>query len=423
MKKKISLTAAVLICTNTIVGAGLFLNPKALTITAGQYGFLGYIFSAALIFPLILSMAELSTFLPVSGGLYVYSKTYLNRPLGFLSGWSYFIGKTVSAVFILHAFTAFIQKHTPALANIPTLFLDYGVIAILILLNIGGLSLGGRAQYFFNFLKAVPVVITFILSFFYFEPNFFSSTLPTGSSLVQLIPITLYAYAGFEVICSVGSFVENPTVNIKKAIIIAFTSVVFIYGIFSLCLYSVLGPELMQSHESLLALGLKVMPGQSLFGKLLNAIVFTSIIGGSFSMITTNCWNMHTLASNGHFPFAKFLTKVSESHHVPWVSLCIEGFIAALIITITQSQIPLQNMTVFAMYLSHLLTSCAAYQATKREHQSTLSSWIPKLAILSCTGVIALCLKNIITFGVSVSFLSIFFIGCTISFFKTKATQ
>ena len=67
---------AVLICINSIIGAGLFINPRPLTQFAGPYGFLVYMLGALLLTPLVLSVAELAKLHPVAGGLYVYSKTH-----------------------------------------------------------------------------------------------------------------------------------------------------------------------------------------------------------------------------------------------------------------------------------------------------------------------------------------------------------
>ena len=408
-EKKISLTRAILFCINTVMGAGLFLNPKVLVGLAGPYCFVGYLVAAIILLPLLLSMAELTRFQPVSGGVYVYGRTYLNSGMGFLSAWSFFIAKTVSAIFILHSCVSFVQPRVAFLAGVPVLFLDYLAVALLIALNTSGVSVGGRIQYLFAVFKITPLVFAFVCGFTMFDTNMFVFDVPEFSSFLQIIPISLYAFVGFEVICSIGGLLHNPQKNIRRAMVGSFGIIVFICMMFTMVLYGVLGSQAATSHNALLMLGTKL--GFPLFGRIANGIVFTSLIGGAFCMLMGNCWNLQTISEHGHFPFKRILTKVNR-YQVPWVSLIIEGLIAVFVITITTSQVTLQNMSVFALFICYLITAFAAFKAVGYEVRSNLPRWVPVFAMVTCSSIIVLCLKNIYTFGVSFSFLSIFLFGC-----------
>ena len=52
-KGKISLFAAVLISMNIMIGAGIFMNPQPMAIIGGTFSFLGWVFAAGLLFPVI----------------------------------------------------------------------------------------------------------------------------------------------------------------------------------------------------------------------------------------------------------------------------------------------------------------------------------------------------------------------------------
>jgi amino acid transporter len=166
-KNGISPVVGVLICINTMIAAGLFINPNKLTLLAGPLGFLGYLLSALILFPLLLCIAELAKLHPVSGGLYVYSKTYINAGAGFLSGWAYFVGKTTSVALLMHKFVEFFQPKFSILASVPILALDFSLIFVLIGLNVLGMSVGGNVQYLFTLLKGVPIIFTFIMGFLF----------------------------------------------------------------------------------------------------------------------------------------------------------------------------------------------------------------------------------------------------------------
>jgi APA family basic amino acid/polyamine antiporter len=216
IKSRISPLAATAICLNTMIGAGLFINPGPLTAFAGPLGFMGYACSAVLLIPLLLCVANLAEHNPVSGGLYVYSKMYIHPFAGFLSGWGYFIGKTTSAAVLLHSFVLFSQSKFPSLALIPTIYCDYALIFLLIGINIIGMHVGGSLQQFFSILKLLPIMFGIVMGFIGFKPHAFFVMAQDIHGIIPAIPIAIFASVGFEIICSVGHMVENPKRNIKR---------------------------------------------------------------------------------------------------------------------------------------------------------------------------------------------------------------
>ena len=193
-KNQISLLTAILININIMLGAGLFINPKPLTQLAGPFGFIGYVLGALVLLPIVLSLAELAKYHPTAGGLYVYSKTYINNGVGFLSGWSYFLGKTSSAAVLANTLISFFYKDFVCLQKLPILFWDACLILLLIGINILGVRLGGKIQYIFTTLKAVPVMFVIFSGFYFFNINFFSNLSSEKLDILGTIPIALFAY-------------------------------------------------------------------------------------------------------------------------------------------------------------------------------------------------------------------------------------
>jgi amino acid transporter len=403
---------AILICINSMIGAGLFINAKPLTIIAGPYGFMGYVMGAVILFPLILCIAELARLHPVAGGLYVYSKTYVGSWAGFFSGWSYFVGKTISGTLLMHKFVEFLQPQIPVLAPFPTIALDFFMIFLVVALNSAGVSVGGRVQYFFTFLKAIPILFTFLASIFFFDAANFAYN-AQFVEMVRTLPIALFALLGFEVICSIGNMIENPEKNIKKVIITSFLIVACVDITFQLVMAGTLGMELKDIGQPILILGLKAFSGYPVLASIINGAVFTAIIGACFSILTSNCWNLHTIAKHGHLPGAKFLTRTRAN--VPWVSLMIEAGLGCAMLMITSDQIPLQNMSVFAQVLSYVASAIAAWYAVHAGVAKNLGFILPGLAVLSCSYIVGLCLQRIFASGISISFLSLFSVGIIIA--------
>ncbi len=410
MIKKITPLIAMLICINSMIGSGLFLNPMALTQIAGPLGFMGYVFSSLIFIPIILSIATLAKLHPVAGGLYVYSRTYVGQGAGFLGGWSYFIGKTTTVMFIVHNIVKFFQSSSPFLAGFSTLTLDYMLIFFFILINILGVQVGGRIQYLFTMLKATPLIFTFAIGSLTFDASFYAINAQHVTSSLLAISTAAFGLLSFEIICSIGHLIENPEKNIKRVIIAAFLIVTSINIIFQLILFGAMGPVLANLNAPILTLGLKAFPHMPWIANIINGSVFAAMTAGFFSILTSNCWNLHTLATNNHLPFAGYLTRLSKTN-VPWVSLMAEGFLGCLIITMSSNQIALVNMSVFAQTISLLLSIIAAYFAATTLVDKKLSRIIPLLGIASCGFIIVLSFMRILQSGVSFPFLSIFLIG------------
>lgn len=406
---KITPTKAILLCINSMIAAGLFINTGPLTKHAGAFGFLGYLVAALILFPLILCIAELARLHPVAGGLYVYSKTYLGSWAGFLSGWAYFVGKTTSVALLMHKFVQFFQARSLLLQQFPTITIDFFMIFLLVLLNAIGVSVGGRVQYVFTALKATPILVAFGAGFFYFDPTGFATDV-NFMGLLQTLPIAIFPLLGFEVICAIGNQIENSANNIKRVIITAFLVVACIDISFQLTSFGIMGHVLETSNEPILLICLKAFSNYPVVASLLNGAVFASILGACFSILTSNCWNLFTIAGNGHFPGKKLLTRIN-SFNVPWMSLVIEALLGCTILLISTDQVPLQNMSVFAQVISLLTCAVAAFVAVYRRATDQLVLWVPLLAIGSCCFVISICLQRILAFGVSFPFLLVFAIG------------
>ncbi len=420
--KKISLTVATLICLNTMIGAGLFINPALLAKYAGPFGFLGYIIAAIILLPIVLCIGELATLHPVSGGLYVYSQQYLGKRIGFLAAWSFFLAKSVSPILILHKIVSFFYIRSAFLQSFSPLTIDYTALMLLLSLIILGVKIGGRAQYFFISLKSIPVFFVFFMSLHLFSPAHFSGALPALADTMGLLPVAIFALTGFEVICGIGGLIENPERNIRRAILIAFSIMVTIATLFQLVFFGALGNVLGQVSEPVLSLASQAMPNYSFLGSMINSFVFASMMGGVFSMFASVCWYMHTFGTTGHFPFGNTLSKLNR-HNVPWVGLLIQGFVAVLLIAITQEQASLQTMSVFALFISYGITTIAAFKARLKKLTTSLPIFVPPVAMIFCSYVIYICLQNIQKAGISFSFLGIFFTGIVIELLNTKFSK
>lgn len=408
--KKITPLSAILISINIIVGAGFFINLAPLAGFVGIWGFLNYILGAIILLPIVLSMAELASANPVPGGIYVYSKKYLHPVAGFMSGWCYFMAKATSAAVLVNVFISFFRSMSVTLQAVPHLILCYSMLVILMSLNILGLSIGGMIQYFFMSMKIIPILFIAVASCFCFDMSFlhFDTALLTG--VLGSLPVVVFAFTSFEVVCSIAHLIENPTKNIRRIMLTAFGIVSVIYITLQFGIYAALGTSLAGSEKPVYLLGLKLLPQYPAIALAITVLIFGSVIAGAFGVLTSNCWNLFALAQDKLLPGYVILTNLNRNN-IPWVCLTLEALISAIILFISVDQVALQNMAVFCVCLAYFLSACAAFKAVSFEKNMRLPKIVPVIALLSCFYLMMLCVKKLWGSGLSIAFLSLFCLG------------
>jgi amino acid permease len=81
-----------MIAMSGTVGIGLFLNSSKILALAGSAGALiAYLIVGVIVTCVMFSLAEMVSFLPISGAIYEYPKRFVDPALGFSVGWMYWM--------------------------------------------------------------------------------------------------------------------------------------------------------------------------------------------------------------------------------------------------------------------------------------------------------------------------------------------
>jgi len=417
-RRTVSFFVAVLIIINLVIGSGIFINLIPF-LTQGYTGnFLIYLLGGLIQLPVVITLARLASAHPDNGGLYVYAKRYISPFAGFLAGWTYFVGKSISVGLMAHVFMQVMQSFIPALHVFPLLFLDACFLTFVVLANVLGVSIQGKAQKVLILTKVLPVVTVFLILWWKGGQRPLTFDGIGLHSVGELLPIAVFATVGFEVMCSIAHMVKNPKENLVKIMVTGFGVVVALITLFQ-CVVNLLLP---QAASYSFPLGsIAHLHGLSALAPYAYICVYLSIIGGAFSILTTNCWNLFALAENGHLPGACYITKLTKEE-IPWVSLVIEAVIAFLGISMMQEQVALQRMAVFGMVLSFVCASLAALRA-RRHAAAIVSPVVASLALLSSGGLALWILKGIYEVGISLPYLCIYFVGVLLAIYQARAAK
>lgn len=388
--EKISLWAATLITINVMFGSGLIINTVNLSKKAGFFSFLGYVFVALILSPLMVSIATLVKVYP-KGGFYAYAAKNLSPFWGFVSAWTYFVGKLASAALLVHVFSLSLQHIIPHLSSIDTLFLDAIIISLFMWLNNYGIQMGIRITYTFLFMKLVPVVFGILSSIYLFRSWEIPAEAFQFNEIFSTIPLVLFAFVGFEAACSISLKIKDPEKNGPKAIFFSFIFTESISVLYQLMVFLALGDKLgtLRSYFDIFPLFLTQLFNHhsivvSHLLPFLYIAVATAALGGSYGIIFSNSWNLYTLAENGYTFFPKTITKKNK-YGAPFASFLIAGIITIAYLVITNGQqLILQQISVAGVSVAFTLSTISLLVLVQKTSKQIIDPIIPWLALGSC---------------------------------------
>lgn len=401
----LSLTAAIFININIMLGSGIFINSVTLAKGAGVLGALVYPLVGLLLLPLILVFSSLLAQKP--GGSFFEFGAILHPVAGFLSSWGYFVGKLASAALSLHIFVTLMGAINPWFGSINPLVADGLILAIFVFLTLFNVKTGKPIQYGFFSMKVVAITTAFVASARLWDISHFVGQPLNWSGIPSSVAFGLFAFAGFEATCSLSKNIRDPEKNGPRAVFLSYLAVLAVITLYQVLLYGALGPSLgsFASNNFQEPLGLVV---HHAFGGSVAAIVqmvmficiAASALGASYGILYSNLWNLHTLAQFNAVPFSHALSRCNRYYAPMWCVL-IAGFIEFCYVLISKGAIILlQQITTCASTLAYLISAIGfcvlAFSANNRLHKLYAI-----LGIGSALLFVAFAVSNAVDYGVS----------------------
>ncbi|MEN9715722.1 MAG: hypothetical protein RJA35_1189 [Actinomycetota bacterium] len=324
-KQQVGLLGAVAIGLASMLGAGVFVvfhTAYAITPT-GYYWALGL---AALVAALnSWSIYSLASAVDRPGGVYAYSRIYLNDSFSFASGFAFVFGKIGSIAAIALAFNSYLlsgwQFWPAAIA-----------IVLLTLINIMGIQrtagvavfLAAMTTIFFTYFSVAGLVIPAPILVL---PA--PTAAPSITEVLSAAAIFFFAFAGYARVATLGDEVRDAKRNIPKAIVIALVSVMGLYFVLAYVMQKFLGLDLFTDAAPFKALALQFLP----FGadQITTAVAVLASLG---SMLALLAGVSRTAASMGEDRELPALFTTRNSHGSPWLAEVIIAAGAIVLVSV-----------------------------------------------------------------------------------------
>lgn len=310
------------------IGTGLFVAVGGSLNAAGPGGALvAYGGIAIMVFFLMTSLGEMSTYMPVTGSFQTYATKFVDPALGFALGWNYWYNWAITVAAELAAASLVIKFWLP---DSNSLLWSILFLAILFCLNYFSVGAYGESEFWFAGIKVVTIIVFLIIGILMImgimggeAPGFSNWTrkeapFPGGGlAIISIFMIAGFSFQGTELIGITAGEVENPEKSIPKAIKTVFIRIMLFY----IGAIIVIGFLLPYDDPNLLQTGIEnvsVSPFTLIFERagiaaaasIMNAVILTSILSCGNSGMYASTRMLYSLAMEGKAP--KFFAKVSK---------------------------------------------------------------------------------------------------------------
>jgi amino acid transporter len=344
-------------------------------------------------------------FMDPTGGLYSFAKD-VSSYLGFLSCWSYFIGKLASATVMLTVATTMFRALIPALGIMTPLITAISILTLFTALNLLNMKVGLIVQSFFLTAKSIPILFALFAGALLFNTHTIIITPSAWQGIALNIPLVLYCLAGFETACALGRTIENPAVNGPKAVYYSFGIIMSLYGIFQACIYYNIAHALdvLTSYQDVFpCIAHQLISSEVIAQKLSFLLIFaigSSALGGAYGILFSNSWNLYTLAEHGHI-FQSELIMQKNKHNTPWIAVLVEAFVCFMFLLLSQASIiPIQRIASLGIVIAYTVSSLSYCILAYRLKVSIKNKILSYLALITCMLFATTCAVSFIDSGI-----------------------
>ncbi len=341
----------------SVIGSGIFVVPSLIAQRVPEPGLVIaiWLFSGLLVLCGALTLAELGTMLPESGGLYVYMREAYGPFWAFLYGWTIMlvvIPGTVAA--LTSAFLLYLGYFVP-MGLLTEKALGIALLLALAYINTRGARQGAGVQNLFTFLKVAGLAALIVLAvvtgqgsashFLPALPPRFDGGVVTAIGVAMIS--TLFAYDGWHFVGFVGGEIRDPQRTVPRSIFLGVFIVIAVYVAANLAYIFVLGQQRIAASDRVAADAMLAMIGPP-GAVLITAAILCSTFGAISANVLAGPRVLFAMARDG--TLVEALARVHPSHETPanaiWALAIWSG-----VLTLTGGYEHLITMSQFANWI------------------------------------------------------------------------
>ena len=354
---------------NTI-GAGIFRAPGSIAAQLPSVGPFLLVWAAGALYAMLgaISLAELGTMIPRSGGQYVFSRYALGEYAGFIVGWSDWISSCGSTAAVALVIGTFSGALFPALEGKGPV-IAAAVTITFALLQWRGILWGSNIQNLTSLLKALAFLALIVAAFALGGRGALTSSQTNSTSAVTITAVVLslqaaiYTYDGWSGVIYFSEEVKHPGRDIPRALFGGVLSIAAIYLLVNLALLYVLPISQIAGKEFAAGEAANVIFG--VYGDtIFRCLTIVSMLSGINAL--------HLMATRVIFAMSRdglFTRKAATVNQggTPTVSLFLSALVAVLFIALGQTFDLVITVLAFFFVANYILSFVSLFVLRQRE--------------------------------------------------------
>lgn len=393
LKKEIGLLEAITIVVGVVIGSGIFFKASSVFANAGTpfLGIAAWIVGGIITMASALTVTEIATAIPKTGGVFAYLKELYGDVWAFLFGWMqaliYVPGVTaaLSIVFVTQA-TFFIPM-SEVVQKILAIFMIFFIITV----NIISTKLGSKVQLFSTIAKLIPIVVIIACGLLLGKAGAVGAILggagkATGAAgFGAAILGTLWAYDGWVGVGNMAGELKNPGKDLPKSIIFGLGLTIVIYLLINIAIVNIMPVDQVIASEKAASDAAVILFGNG-GASLIAAGILISIFGALNGYLMTGVRIPFAMAQDNLLPFSNQLGRVSKKGQTPIGSFIFVGLLSSLYV-LSGSFETLTNLAVFVIWIFFVMTVAGIFilRAKFKHLQSTYK--VPLYPIIPLVGI------------------------------------
>jgi basic amino acid/polyamine antiporter, APA family len=340
---------------SNIVGAGIFAVPAALAGSVGPFAPFALLACAFAVGSAAICLAEGSSRVPTSGGVYGLVEAAFGSFIGYIAGTLLWVGFVLACGGIATALADVVASLFPQPLVVPVRSaIIVGVVGGIAFVNVGGVARGAQFVSAATIVKLVPLLIFIVAGAGAIHVENFSHTVHLDAQSVdRAVILGVFAFFGVEMSLCASGEVRQPNRTIPRALLTALLTTTVLYMAIQVVAQGILGPALATSKAPLVDAMAEIHPA-------LRALMLLGTALAMFGYISSDLLcsprQLFAFARDGLLPRA--LARLHPASRAPHVAILSYAMLAiALALTGTFAELAvLSALTTAAVYIA----GCAA---------------------------------------------------------------